>query len=227
MSKLEQIKSWFQQHAICVVMMLVVVLIAVIVVMGGNDKDLVSYLSFASALFGILLAIVVIFRTWIDSADTRNILTDVKSHLTTIQGDVGKTEGTVKQLKTDFSQELNKFLSNLESKSQTSFSKPDKKKKGKSVDNIKDKIISNLKEQILNREEQYLIAINTALSLSFKVDVPNMEQVQARLKKHRDSIYNIVKSKSPDSDNIAWIDSLISEEPFLFPPIEEPPKPKP
>ena len=220
MSKWEKTNLWLKQHYLCVMAWLVVVLIALIVVMAGNDKELVGYFSFACSLSGILLAIVVIIHTWIDSADTRTVLTEVKSRLTDIRGDVVKTEGTVKQLKTDFSQEINKIVSNIESKSETSFSKPDKKK-GKSRDNVKDELISNLEKQVFATEVQYLLAITTALALSLTVDEPDMTSVQARLKKHRDIIYNRVKSKSPDSDDIAWIDSLISKNDFFFPPIEE------
>lgn len=91
MSKWEKTNLWLKQHYLCVIAWLVVVLIALIVVMAGNDKELVGYFSFACSLSGILLAIVVIIHTWIDSSDTRTVLTEVKSHLTDIRGDVGKT----------------------------------------------------------------------------------------------------------------------------------------
>ncbi len=90
MSKSEKTNLWLKQHYKCVIAWLVVVLIALIVVMSGNDKELAGYFSFACSLSGILLAMVVIIHTWIDSADTRNVLTEVKSHLTDIRGDVGK-----------------------------------------------------------------------------------------------------------------------------------------
>lgn len=98
MSKWEQLSLWLKQHYLCVIVWLVVVLIALIVVMAGNDKELVGYFGFACSLSGILLAIVVIIHTWIDSADTRTVLTEVKSHLTVIQGEVGKTASDVEQM---------------------------------------------------------------------------------------------------------------------------------
>lgn len=99
MSKWEKTNLWLKQHYLCVIAWLLVVLIALIVVMAGNDKELVGYFSFACSLSGILLAIVVIIHTWIDSSDTRTVLTEVKSHLTDIRGDVGKTASAVDQLR--------------------------------------------------------------------------------------------------------------------------------
>ena len=99
MSKWEKTNLWLKQHYLCVIVWLVVVLIALIVVMAGNDKELVGYFSFACSLSGILLAIVVIIHTWIDSADTRTVLTEVKSHLTDIRGDVGRTFSAVDRLR--------------------------------------------------------------------------------------------------------------------------------
>ena len=99
MSKWEKTNLWLKQHYLCVIAWLVVVLIALIVVMAGNDKELVGYFGFACSLSGILLAIVVIIHTWIDSADTRIVLTEVKSHLTDIRGDVGKTASSIDQLR--------------------------------------------------------------------------------------------------------------------------------
>ena len=92
MSKWKQINFWLKQHYLCVIVWFVVVLIALIVVMAGNDKELVGYFSFACSLSGILLALVVIIHTWIDSADTRTVLTEVKSHLTDIHGAVGEVD---------------------------------------------------------------------------------------------------------------------------------------
>ena len=99
MSKWEKTNLYLKQHYLCVMAWLVVVLIALIVVMAGNDKELVGYFSFACSLSGILLAIVVIIHTWIDSSDTRTVLTEVKSHLTDIRGDVGKTASSIDQLR--------------------------------------------------------------------------------------------------------------------------------
>lgn len=99
MSKWEKTNLWLKQHYLCVIAWLVVVLIALIVVMAGNDKELVGYFSFACSLSGILLAMVVIIHTWIDSSDTRTVLTEVKSHLTDIRGDVGKTASAVDQMR--------------------------------------------------------------------------------------------------------------------------------
>jgi len=99
MSKWEKTNLWLKQHYLCVIAWLVVVLIALIVVMAGNDKELVGHFGFACSLSGILLAIVVIIHTWIDSADTRIVLTEVNSHLTDILADVGKTASSIDQLR--------------------------------------------------------------------------------------------------------------------------------
>ncbi|MHC4110898.1 MAG: hypothetical protein ACYSUY_07470 [Planctomycetota bacterium] len=220
MSKWEQINFWLKQHYLCVIGWLVVVLIASIVVLAGDNKELVGYVSFACSLSGILLAIVVIIHTWIDSADTRTVLTEVKGHLTDIRGDVGKTEGTVKQLKTDFTQVFNELLSNLESKSQTSVSELNKKK-GESNGEVKEKTISGLEKELLITEEMFLMSLHLVLALISIWKEPDRTKTQTQFTKIRDKLYNAIKSKSPDSDTLTWCDLLISKYKNVFPPIKE------
>jgi len=121
-------------------------------------------------------------------------------------------------------EEINKILDHLqpEDKKILDHLQPEDKKvldhlqpEGEKIQ-ILSKILKIKDEIILRTENKFLLMTNIALSLSFVEDIP---QLTKRLKGYRDTEYKNIKSIDPDSETIAFCDSIISEG--LVPPMEE------
>ena len=110
-------------------------------------------------------------------------------------------------------EEINKILDHLqpEDKKVLDHLQPEDKKI-----QILSEILKTKDEIILRTENKFLLMTNIALSLSFVEGIPRLTK---RLKGYRDTEYKNIKSIDPDSETIAFCDSIISEG--LVPPMEE------